>query len=82
MSHRDAIVSTLVEVFVEEGLAPPAEFADDIVLLESGLDSLGFAVLVTKLSDYLGFDPFVESNAPFYPTTLGEFIAFYDARRR
>jgi acyl carrier protein len=81
MSHRNAIIAQLVEVFEEDGIAPPAEFADDLVLLELGLDSLGFAVLVTKLSDQLGFDPFVESEVPFYPETLGEFVVFYDARR-
>jgi len=82
MSYRDVIISQLIEVFEEEGIAPPVEFANDIVLLDSGLDSLGFAVLITKLSDRLGFDPFVESDVPFYPATLGEFVAFYDARKR
>jgi acyl carrier protein len=81
MSHRNAIIAQLVEVFEEDGIAPPVEFADDLVLLELGLDSLGFAVLVTNICDQLGFDPFVESELPFYPETLGEFIAFYDARR-
>jgi acyl carrier protein len=81
MSHREAIERSLTEVFEEEGLNPPREFTDDLVLLQSGLDSLGFAVLVTKLEDDLGFDPFVESEAPFYPLTLGEFITFYDNRR-
>lgn len=81
MSHRDDIIRKLIEVFEEDEIAPPVEFSDDIVLLESGLDSLGFAVLVTKL-DQLGFDPFVESDIPFYPVSLGEFVAFYDARKR
>lgn len=59
MSYRDAIITQLIEVFHEEGIAPPDIIANDMVLLDSGLDSLGFAVLVTKLSDLLGFDPFV-----------------------
>ena len=82
ISYRQVIIAQLVEVFEEEGIAPPTDFADEKVLLEMGLDSLGFAVFVTKLSDQLGFDPFVESDVPFYPETLGEFVAFYDARKR
>lgn len=80
MSHRDVIIAQLIEVFHEEGIAPPDTVANDMVLLDSGLDSLGFAVLVTKLSDRLGFDPFVESDVPAYPATLAEFVAIYDAR--
>lgn len=80
MSHRETIIEILYEVFDEEQLQLPSIINDDLVLLDSGLDSLGFAVLVTKLGDSLGFDPFIESDTPFYPSTLGEFIAFYDAR--
>ena len=81
MSSRDLIISQLLEVFQEEGIAPPQAFDDDLILLESGLDSLGFAILVSKLEGKLGFDPFMESPEPFYPRTLGEFIAFYDGRK-
>ena len=31
---------------------------DDLVLLDSGLDSLCFAILVARLEDELGVDPF------------------------
>lgn len=54
---------------------------DDMVLLESGLDSLGFAILVARLEEDLGWDPFTLSDQPFYPTLLGEFIAFYEANQ-
>ncbi|WP_380784218.1 hypothetical protein [Sphingomonas sp. R86520] len=47
------------------------------VLLESGLDSLGFAVLVSHLEDDLGWDPFTLSDTPYYPQTFGEFVSFY-----
>lgn len=50
---------------------------DDTVLLEIGLDSLGFAVLVTRLEDSLGNDPFTEMDDPVYPRTLGEFVNVY-----
>lgn len=47
------------------------------VLLESGLDSLGFAMLVASLEERLGYDPFVISEKAVYPVTYGEFIDFY-----
>ncbi len=50
---------------------------DDLVLLESGLDSLGFAVLVVILEDKVGFDPFVMMENPVYPRTFGEFVEIY-----
>ena len=55
-----------------------AALTDDLVLLESGLDSLGFAVLVARLEDFLGLDPFTSSDDVYYPVTLGEFIRFYE----
>lgn len=54
------------------------EFTEDMVLLESGLDSLGFAILVAKLDDELGFDPFVQMEEPVYPVTFGEFVKLYE----
>ena len=42
------------------------------------MDSLGFAVLVVELEEALGFDPFSISEEAFYPSTLGEFVSFYE----
>jgi acyl carrier protein len=50
------------------------------VLLDSGLDSLGFAILVARLEEELGFDPFVEMEEAIYPTTFAEFVKIYDDR--
>lgn len=50
---------------------------DETVLLESGLDSLGFAILVAKLEEELGYDPFVMMDVPVYPRTFSEFIEIY-----
>lgn len=47
------------------------------VLLESGLDSLGFALLVAKLEEELGLDPFSEMEMAVYPRTFGEFLSIY-----
>ena len=51
--------------------------SDDTVLLESGLDSLCFAIIVARLEDQLGVDPFTASEEAFFPVTLGDFIRFY-----
>jgi acyl carrier protein len=51
---------------------------DDLVLLDSGLDSLGFAVLVARLEDRLGVDPFTASEDAQFPVTLGDFVKVYE----
>lgn len=55
----------------------PPEFERDLVLLDSGLDSLGFAVLVARLEEQLGYDPFSLLDEPVYPRTYGEFLDIY-----
>ncbi len=49
-----------------------------MALLESGLDSLSIAILVARLDETFGFDPFTESDDIYYPVTLGDFIRFYE----
>jgi acyl carrier protein len=46
--------------------------------MESGLDSLCFAILVARLEDALGTDPFTAAGDGRLPATVGELIAFYD----
>lgn len=50
---------------------------DDTVLLQSGLDSLGFAMLVAQLDEELGFDPFSEMEIAIYPRTFADFVGIY-----
>ncbi len=52
--------------------------SDDLVLMESGLDSLCFAIIVARLEDALGFDPFSAAEEVYFPVTLGDFIKFYE----
>lgn len=78
MNLRDLITETLCAVMRENGLTPPASFADDQLLLQTGLDSLGYAVLVTRLEQALGYDPFVLMDEPVYPRTFGELVAIYE----
>ncbi|MGY1749199.1 acyl carrier protein [Modestobacter sp. SYSU DS0511] len=73
---RQTVISEITDLLQEEEKEVPT-FTDDLVLLESGLDSLGFAVLVTRLEENLGYDPFTEMDEPVYPSTLGDFVAIY-----
>jgi acyl carrier protein len=77
MTVRPAILAKFKDVAAsqEKSLAP---LTDDLVLLESGLDSLCFAIIVATLEDELGFDPFSASDDVYFPVTLGDFVAFYD----
>lgn len=59
--------------------APPLQA--ETVLLETGLDSLGFAILVTRLEEDLGFDPFSLSQEAYYPITYEDFLRFYLAHQ-
>jgi len=54
------------------------ELTNDVVLLESGLDSLGFAILVATLEEELDYDPFTMMDEPIYPMTFGEFVEVYE----
>jgi hypothetical protein len=46
--------------------------------VNTGLDSLCFAVLVTRLEDRLGIDPFSASDSVNFPVTLGDFVRVYE----
>jgi acyl carrier protein len=46
--------------------------------MDSGLDSLCFAIVVARLEDALGFDPFGAAEDARFPVTLGDFVAFYE----
>ena len=55
---------------------PP--LSDDLVLMDSDLDSLCFAVIVARLEDELGVDPFSASEDIEFPVTLGDFVKIYE----
>jgi acyl carrier protein len=77
MSVKLTITDQMEQIAREHGkiLAP---LRDDLVLLDSGLDSLGFAVLVARLEDKLGIDPFTASEDALFPVTFGEFVKVYE----
>jgi acyl carrier protein len=76
MSVRTEIISQFKQVAMEQSkkLAP---LSDDLPLLDSGLDSLCFAIIVARLEDTLGIDPLSAEDVRF-PVTLGDFVRFYE----
>ena len=58
-----------------------APLADELGLLETGLDSLCFAIIVARLEDRLGVDPFSAEEVDF-PVTVGDFIRLYEHAAR
>ena len=81
MSVRLTILSQIENVAAEQKrkIAP---LRDDLILAESGLDSLCFAILVARLEEELGTDPFTTSEEVYFPKTLGEFIGLYEHSER
>lgn len=80
-SLESTIRKTFSEVLASTGGQAVGELADDTVLLRSGLDSLGFAVLVARLEEELGYDPFSLMTEPVYPRTFREFVSVYENNR-
>jgi acyl carrier protein len=77
MSIKATVISEIEQVRGGSGNHLPA-LTDDLVLVESGLDSLGVALLVTRLEDTLGLDPFAAAEATSRPVTLGDLIRLYE----
>jgi acyl carrier protein len=71
-------VTSIIEQVAEEQRVKLPPVSDDLVLLDSGLDSLCFAIIVARLEDSLGFDPFTASEEVYFPVTLGDFVQVYE----
>jgi hypothetical protein len=55
-----------------------AQLTDGLILSDSGLDSLCFAIVVNRLEDVLDVDPFASAEEGPFPVTFGEFVRFYE----
>jgi len=77
MSMKNTIISQMRQI-AEEQKQTLSDLRDDLPLLETGLDSLSFAILVSRLEDLLGVDPFTASDEVYYPTTVGDFVRLYE----
>lgn len=77
MSIRSEILDQFQQVAQEQNIKL-VPLSDELPLLATGLDSLGFAILVSRLETVLGIDPFSENEGAAFPMDLGEFIRFYE----
>jgi acyl carrier protein len=77
MLVRLRIISAMQKIAGEQKITLPP-LTDDLSLHETGFDSLGFAVLVARLEDDLGVDPFTMSEDATFPLTVGDFIKAYE----
>ena len=79
MSVRSTVTKIFEQVAQEQQRMLVA-LSDNLKLLESGLDSLSFAIIVAKLEDELGFDPFNSDELVEFPITFGDFVHLYEKR--
>ena len=77
MAIRSTIEETVVQVAMEQKKAMPP-LKDNLHLVDCGLDSLGLAVVVARLEESLGVDPFSDAQDWTFPVTLGDFIKLYE----
>jgi acyl carrier protein len=77
MSVRLKIIAAINQIAAEQKVMLPP-LRDELTLHETGFDSLAFAILVARLEDDLGVDPFTISNDASFPLTIGDFIEAYE----
>jgi hypothetical protein len=77
MSVKSRIFVAMQQIAKEQKVTlPPLD--DELSLHETGFDSLAFAILVARLEDDLGVDPFTISEDGTFPSTIGEFVRAYE----
>ncbi|MBV9563024.1 MAG: acyl carrier protein [Bradyrhizobium sp.] len=77
MSTRLRIFAAMKQVAEEQRVTLPP-LVDDLSLHETGFDSLAFAILVARLEDDLGIDPFTIAEDAAFPLTVGDFVQAYE----
>jgi len=77
MSLRSTITAQFEQV-AQEQKRKLSRLSDDLRLLDSGLDSLSFALIVARLEDAVGFDPFDTDEELKFPVTFGDFLKLYE----
>jgi acyl carrier protein len=77
--HTRAVIEAQMKQVAQEQEKTLAPLTEDLVLLDCGLDSLCFAILVARLEDVFGADPFLTEEDVAFPVTFGDMVRFYDA---
>jgi hypothetical protein len=78
---RSEVIAQFTQVAREQDIRL-APLTDDLPLLNSGLDSLCFAILVTRMETAVGVDPFSTEEDFRIPVTFGDFIKLYENAAR
>lgn len=73
---RAQVIAQFKQVAEEQNLQL-APLSDDLALIDTGLDSLCFAILVVRLEATFGIDPFSDAGTRF-PATFGDFLGCYE----
>lgn len=81
MSVRSTVVSQFEQVATEQK-RKLSRLSDDLKLLDAGLDSLSLALIVVRLEEVLGFDPFDVAEDVQFPVTFGDFVRLYENHRK
>ena len=77
MSVKLRIFAAMKQIADEQQITLPS-LDDGLSLHETGFDSLAFAILVARLEDDLGIDPFTISEDAAFPLTVGDFVRAYE----
>jgi acyl carrier protein len=77
MSVRSAVIAQFEQVAKEKKVRLQP-LTDDLILVESGLDSLSFAIIVARLEDELGVDPFSADEDLEIPIRFADFVRIYE----
>jgi acyl carrier protein len=81
MSVEESIRAQFEQVAIEQHRKLSRLFPEQ-KLLDCGLDSLSFALIVARLEDALGFDPFDVTGEVAFPVTFGDFVKLYENHSR
>jgi hypothetical protein len=81
MSVEDTVQAQFEQVAIEQHRKLSRLFPE-LKLLDCGLDSLSFALVVARLEDALGFDPFEATEETKFPVTYGDFVKLYENHRK
>jgi aryl carrier-like protein len=73
-----SIILLQIEQIAREHRKQLAPLHDELALLDSGLDSMCFAILLARLEDQLGSDPLTDSDNVAFPVTLGGLVELYE----
>ena len=79
MSVRSTVTSQFQLAAAEQKITLP-KLTDDLNLVDSGLNSLSLAVIVMRMEETIGFDPFDEADKVQVPVTFGDFVKLYENR--